>query len=739
MTEEKKDQKKIGVYICSGCSIGDCIDIEELSKVVTHEYKMSLLKTDKFLCGEEGVNIIKDDIANDGVNAILIAACATRMNYDIFDFGESALVERVDIRERVAWSHEPNDEETLALAQDYLRMGMEKIKAMEAPVAFQVENLSESVMVIGGGITGLTAAKNAADAGRQVFLVEKEKRLGGFMNKLKKTFPRVSPYTSLGENDIEKHISAVESDPGIAVFLGATIESISGGPGMFDVRLVNGSPSSIRVGAIIQATGWKPYDYKKLTELGAGAPDVISNVMFEEMAAKGDIVRPSNGLQARRVVFIQCAGSRDENHLPYCSSVCCAVSLKHALYLREQDPDAMATIIYKDIRTTGNTELFYKKVQEDPGLFLTKGEVTGVVQDGDELVVTADDTLLGETIAVMADLVVLATGMVPAAYDPDVKADKPVDQMQDFDREQVGKASIMNLDYRQGPELPDLKYGFPDSHFICFPYETRRTGIYTAGALRHPQDIGAAMQDAGGAALKAIQCITLTKEGRAVSPRAGDNSYPEFSMERCTQCKRCTVECPFGAINEDEKANPIPFVSRCRRCATCMGACPVQIINFKNYSINMIGNMIKSIDMPDEDTGKLRALAFICENDAMPAVDMAGIMRLKYNSSVRFITLRCLGSMNLVWVADALSAGWDGIMMIGCKHGDDYQCHNIKGSELAEYRAEKVQETLDRLVLESERVQVTQLAINEYWKIPEIMDGFMETLSDLDPNPYKGF
>jgi quinone-modifying oxidoreductase subunit QmoB len=199
------------------------------------------------------------------------------------------------------------------------------------------------------------------------------------------------------------------------------------------------------------------------------------------------------------------------------------------------------------------------------------------------------------------------------------------------------------------------------------------------------------------------------------------------------------VECPFGAINEDEKANPIPFPTRCRRCATCLGACPVQIINFKNYSIQMIGSMIKSIDMPDEFDEKPRVLAFICENDAMPALDMAGINRLKYSPNVRFIQLRCLGSINLQWIADALSSGWDGIMMIGCKHGDDYQCHNIKGSSLAEERASKVQETLDRLMLESERIKVESLAINEYQRIPELINDFVELISEMEPNPYKGF
>jgi quinone-modifying oxidoreductase subunit QmoB len=299
--------------------------------------------------------------------------------------------------------------------------------------------------------------------------------------------------------------------------------------------------------------------------------------------------------------------------------------------------------------------------------------------------------------------------------------------------------SALHLDYRQGPELPTLKYGFPDSHFICFPYETRRTGIYTAGCVRRPMETARAADDATGAAMKAIQCAELTSQGMAVHPRAGDMSYPEFNMNRCTQCKRCTEECPFGAINEDEKANPLPNPTRCRRCGICMGACPERIISFKNYSVGMIGNMIKAIEVPEEDEEKPRVIALVCENDAYPALDMAGIRKMKWSPYIRFIPMRCLGSMNLVWIADAMSRGIDGVLLLGCRHGDDYQCHFVKGSELAETRLSKVSETLDRLALESERVKFVEVGITDYDKIPGIISEFMEAIEEVGPNPYKGW
>jgi quinone-modifying oxidoreductase subunit QmoB len=170
-----------------------------------------------------------------------------------------------------------------------------------------------------------------------------------------------------------------------------------------------------------------------------------------------------------------------------------------------------------------------------------------------------------------------------------------------------------------------------------------------------------------------------------------------------------------------------------------MGSCPERIISFRDHSVDMIGSMVKSIEVPDEYSEKPRVVIFICENDALPAVDMAGMNRIQYSPFVRFIPLRCLGNINMVWIADALSKGIDGIMLIGCKYGDDYQCHFVKGSELAEYRMGKISETLQRLVLEPERIRVLQLAIDEFNQLPAMIDNFMELLSGFDPNPYKGF
>jgi quinone-modifying oxidoreductase subunit QmoB len=737
--------KKIAVYICTGCGIGEALDIEQLSKVATSECKAAVCRNHSNLCSPEGAQLIKDDVANDGVNTVLIAACSPRVMYDVFNF-EGTIMDRVNLREQVVWSHPANDEDTQMMAEDYLRMSAARMKQTELPEPYKPEQeMSKDILVVGGGTTGMTAALEVARAGYSAVLVEKENELGGFQKNVSKNV--TFPFKDVQANEINKLIAAVKSNDKIKVLTGSKLEKLSGGPCVFNAQVKqNGSTSDHNIGAVVLAAGWKPYDPEKLDKkLGYGvSANVITNVQFEERAKSGKITRPTDGKALKTVAFIQCAGQRDPQHLAYCSSVCCFTALKQAIQVKQQDPKSNVFVFYQEMRTPGQGEDFFRKAQQE-GVIFVRTQAPEVLTSGGKLAVEAFDELLGDKILLDdVDMVVLATGMVPAtAFGEDFKLKKEEDEEKKDAMvatvDSIFVSDLLNLEYRQGPELPELQYGFPDSHFICFPYESRRTGIYAAGPVRRPMGIANAVEDATGAAMKAIQCVELTSNGQAVHPRAGDLTYPEFFMQRCTQCKRCTEECPFGAINEDEKGNPLPQPTRCRRCSVCMGACPERIISFKNYSVGMIGDIIKSINVPDEYEEKPRIVVLCCENDAYPSLDMSGLRRINYNAWVRVIPMRCLGSLNLVWIADSLSKGIDGIMLLGCRHGDDYQCHFVKGSELANIRLSKVRETLDRLVLESDRVRFETVSITDYDKIPGLLDAFAERLIEIGPNPYKGY
>jgi quinone-modifying oxidoreductase subunit QmoB len=743
--------KKYSAYICTGCGIGDGLDIEALTGVVTGEMSMEC-KTHEALCGAAGREMIENDIKNDGDNTVVIGACSPRVMQDAFDFGDDKITIRANLREQVVWCQpEGADAEyTQELGSDYMRMGCTQAQKTELPEPYQLEVINKKILVMGGGISGMTSALEAAKAGYEVTLVEKAEVLGGKALGWRKQFPTSAPWADLEENSIADLVNEVNSTDKVTVKTSTEVARISGSPGDFvatmkaaDTKSEWDAPAKVAVdeqdlidkgekedpnaglkaytetnqdgekfGSVVLATGWTPADVSEYEHLLPGNDKVVTNAQFEKLAKEGKV--------PARVAFIQSPGGEEHDRdFPYANSVTSMVALKQANYVREDNAEGKAYVLYQHMRTPGNMEMFYKAAQSNDGIFLTKASVTSVEEESGALIVTAKDTLLNEDISIEVDMVVLAAGLKPTTAD----------------------SNTINLAYRQGPGFMDLDLfdGYADSHFICFPYETRRTGVYTCGGVRKAMAMDEAIDDATGAALKAIQCIESADRGVSVHPRSGDQSYPEFFMQRCTQCKRCTEECPFGALDDDEKGTPLPNPTRCRRCGTCMGACPERIIGFKDYNVDMIGSMIKSIEVPDDDEDKLRFLVLVCENDAYPAIDMAAMRRKGLSNLVRFIPVRCLGSVNVVWIKDALSSGMDGVMLLGCKYGDDYQCHFVKGSEIADQRMTNIGETLGSLGLEPERCAMKQVAITDFDKVPGMIQEFVDEVVEMGPNPFKGF
>ncbi len=745
--------KKYGAYICTGCGIGDALDIEALTGAASGAGIEA--KTHEALCSEAGRAMMKGD----GVNTYVICACSPRVMEDEFNFGDETITVRANLREQVVWakekpSEEGRDQETIdeytnEMAVDYVAMACARAKKAELPVPFQLEQVNKKILVMGGGIAGLTAAREASKAGYKVKIVEKTAKLGGKAAGWLKQLPTKSPWTDLEKPMIGDLIAEVEADGNIEIAVNTEVARIGGAPDNFSVTLKSAgtksewdapakvgvdeqdliakgkmedpneglqnymaqNPDAEKFGSVVLATGWVPADVSQFEHLGYGKNDkVVTNVEFEQMAKDGKIA----GFKS--VAFIQSPGAEENDEdFPYCNSVTSMVALKQAKMLREANGDAKAYILYQHMRTPGSMEMFYKSIQQDDGIFLTKATVTGV----EGSTVHAKDTLLNDDLDLDVDLVVLAAGMEPTTL----------------------HGNSINLAYRQGPAFLDLDLfdGYADSHFICFPYETRRTGVYTCGGVRKAMTVEETIDDATGAALKAIQAMECGDRGVAVHPRSGDKTYPDFFFQRCTQCKRCTEECPFGALDDDEKGTPQPNPTRCRRCGTCMGACPERIIGFKDYNVDMIGSMVKAVEVPDDDEDKLRIIAFVCENDAYPCLDMAAMRGHSLSPLVRVIPVRCLGSVNMAWIRDAMSAGMDGAMLLGCRYGDNYQCHFVKGSEIAVTRMKNVGETLNTLGVEPERCTVREVAITDYDTVVDVVNEFVEEVIEMGPSPFKGF
>ncbi|MFP4083738.1 MAG: FAD-dependent oxidoreductase [Desulfonatronovibrio sp.] len=411
---------------------------------------------------------------------------------------------------------------------------------------------NSSILVIGGGFSGITAALEAAEVGHEVFIVEKMPYLGGRVAQLKHYFPKLCP-PSCG---LEINFQRIKNNPKVKYFTLAEVVSVSGGPGNYEVkikikpRFVNNNCTAcnkcvevcpvernsefdfdmgktkaiyrphlmsfpmryvidsevcegsscakcveacqyqaidleekekeitINVGSLIVASGWEPYDVAKLTHLGGGQiSNVITNMQMERLAApagptSGKIERPSDGAEPKRIAFVQCAGSRDQNHLDYCSYICCMASLKHCTYIREQYPDAEVVIYYIDLRAPGRYEKFLNKIQQDEKVQMVKGKVARIEEEtgSGDVIVTAEDIMGGLKKEEKFDLVVLATGMQPSVAVNGQSLDLPKD----------------------------------DQGFIIGGEEK---GVFAVGCAKMPLDVMSSAETATGAALKAIQTV----------------------------------------------------------------------------------------------------------------------------------------------------------------------------------------------------------------------------------------
>ena len=761
---------KIGVYFDQQ-NIGGGVPVEELAAAVSKKWGDLTPVVKCYPVLASAVGDMQADIEAHGLDGVLVCGCTPRNDWNLYEFGP-VMVERVNLREQCVLAYKNPDGTVPApsvapalltqMAVDYVHMGVVKLQKSTPPEAAVVQGVKR-VLVVGGGWTGLTAAAQLTAMDYEVVLVEKSPNLGGHVQNIPTATPLTPPWTEAQPSGLDAKIAAVQKDKKITVYLNATMKKLSGQPGEF-VAVINTANGEVEVpvGAAVLATGWNPLDAKKyLGSMGYGVlPNVVHAGEFGRMLREGKV-------NARRVAFVldttlaeeaakaaveagegACAEATAEaakpapacgaegcdaeapapfvkedlesiKHLGYSNAVSSVAALRLANALCDKFEGAQAFILYKHMVVQGLLERYYKQAQDRLGIMMTKADVTSIAKNGEALTVSCANTLLGMDFDIDVDMVVLPTGIVPT----------------------TAKDAVMQFDYRQGPDFPDLGLfdGFTDSNYICFPYETRRTGVYAAGCVRQPMTMDGCEEDAYGAALKAIQCIECASHGVAVHPRSGDMSYPIFNFVRCTQCKRCTEECPFGALDDDEKGTPKPNPARCRRCGTCFGACPERVVSFANYNIDQIGSMIREVVVPKDFKNEgPRILILACENDAYPALDMAAMRRKPWSPYARIIPVRCLGSVNAIWVSDAMSKGYDGVMLLGCKYGDDYQCHFVKGSEICNRRKENIAETLNRLGVEPERVDQLEVAIDEYDKVPDLIDGFVSRIVAMGPNPFKG-
>ena len=640
--------RKLGVFICHcGVNIAGTVDVKSVAEKMGGVEDVVHSTDYIYMCSEPGQQTIREAVREKGLGGVVVACCSPNMHENTFRKAVKSqglnpyLCEIANIREQCSWVHQKEKGEATRKAEEIIQATLEKVRRNDSLEAIAVA-IDRKVLVVGGGIAGITASLDLAEGGYEVILVEREAALGGHMAQLSRTFPDLDPAFS----GLLSKASEVEKHPKIDLHCYSELEEAKGYVGNFELVIRKKATSVDRgkctgcrlctencpaeyvsefergmglrkaidtlylssipdqpvvdrdhcryfldgschrceeicpekaidfrqedermtekVGAIVVATGYELYPKEQLGEYGYGEiPDVIDGLALERMLSpdgptKGKILRPSDGKVPKEMVFIQCVASRDpDRYMPYCSRICCMYTAKHAAIYKEQVPDGQPYIFYMDIRSDcKGYEEFVQKTVEEKGLLYLRGRVSRVFQDDGSVKVLGVDTLTGKNVEVAADMVVLATAMVPSKGVKDLAAKL--------------RATVD-------------RHGFlTEAHIKLYPVESSTKGIYLAGCGQSPKDISDTVSQASATASK-IQAL-LSADKLLQDPLI---AFVDEGI--CSGCGICVEICPYEAREMDPRRGiSIVHSALCQGCGACIASCPNNACELRNGSSTQV-------------------------------------------------------------------------------------------------------------------------------------------------------
>lgn len=656
---------RIGVFICHcGVNIAATVDVERVRDELAKHPGVVYSTDYRYMCSDPGQKVIQDAIREHHLTGVVVAACSPSMHEPTFRAACAAaglnpyLCEMANIREHCSWVHQDREAATRK-AIELVRIMVEKVKRNHELHPIHID-VTKRALVIGGGIAGIQAALDIADAGYEVVLVEREPSIGGHMAQLSETFPTLDCSQCI----LTPKMVQVRQHPKIKLYTYSVVEGVQGYVGNFEVTIRkkarsvredlctgcglciqrcparrDGIPSEFdrglgtrpaiytpfpqavpnvpvidrehcryftegkcrvcervcpvkaidyeqqdeliteKVGAIVVATGYELISPSLYGEYGGGRfKDVIDGLQFERLLSAsgptgGRILRPSDGKEAKVVVFIACVGSRDRaKGIPYCSKICCMYIAKHALLFKHRVHDGECYVFYMDIRAGGKGyDEFVRRAIEEEGACYIRGRVSRIYESNGKLVVKGMDTLSGKLIEVEADLVVLATAM------------RPSDGFEELARK-------LRISY-------DEHGFFSEAHPKLRPVETTTAGVFLAGACQAPKDIPDSVAQASAAAAKVLSLFGMPRIER-------EPTIAVVNEMTCTGCFDCERVCPYNAIERkeirDRRGNLIKVVSSvnpglCEGCGACVAACRNKSIDLRGFSDEQVFAQLAAI------------------------------------------------------------------------------------------------------------------------------------------------
>ncbi len=549
---------RIGVFVCNcGINIGGVVDVGGVVGYAKKLQDVVYAEENLYTCSQDTQEKIRDKIEEHNLNRVVVASCTPRTHEVLFQntIREAGLnpylFEMTNIRDQCSWVHRNEPEKATEKSKDLVRMAVAKARLLR-PLKKGMVDMNPSAVVIGGGVSGMTAALELADKGFEVDLVEREGELGGNLRSI---------HYLLGGGDPRRYlkeiIGEVAGNKRVNVFTRSEVVSVEGYVGNFLVTIgTGGKKREVGCGAIIVATGateYKPEEYLYGTDRR-----VVTQLEVEEKIAADEV-------DAQNVVMIQCVGSREDDR-PYCSRICCSDAIKNAIKLKEKNPDTNIIILCRDIRAYGFNEIYYNKARDMGVLFVRydKERKPEVDLDGGQLRVVVWDSFIDRRLSIKPDLLVLSSATVPQE-----------------DNEELSKMLKVPL---SGDKF------FLEAHMKLRPVDFATDGIFLCGMAHCPKTLGESVAQACAAASRAA--TLLSKEKLETEPIT---AFVDEAL--CRGCGRCEELCEFDAIKLDRVEDMlVSHVNEvlCKGCGVCSVECPSGAITMKHFTDKQISRMIEA-------------------------------------------------------------------------------------------------------------------------------------------------
>ncbi|MGD9029590.1 MAG: CoB--CoM heterodisulfide reductase iron-sulfur subunit A family protein [Anaerolineae bacterium] len=576
---------RIGVFVCHcGLNIASTVDVEQVVDALRRYPAVVFAADYKYMCSDPGQVLVQQAIEEHELDGVVVAACSPTMHESTFREAAANAgmnpyqLEIANIREQVAWPHRDAPEAATHKAIEVVRTLVEKVRGDEPLTPFRLP-LVRRALVVGGGIAGLSAALDIADAGYPVVLVERTDRLGGRMAQHSHLYLNLRG----SEDLLNERIGPVTHHPLIEVLTNAEVVGFEGYVGNFTVEVESGSvggaslPPGVKttpgrsimraeVGAVVLATGFELYAKGNLSEYGGDRyHDVVDSLQFEQMLKEGKIRCPSDGRIPQEVVWVQCAGSRaPDRYRPYCSKICCMYVAKQAVAYRRAIPEGQAYVFYIDIRSQGRGyDEYVQQAMEESGVVYLRGKVSKVVPRNGRLDVWGADTLSAKSLRVGADLVVLAMATVPSGGSDDL-------------------ARLLRVGIDENGFLSE-------AHPKLRPVESLTAGVYVAGAAQFPKDIPETVAQASGAAAKVMKLFAQEK-------MVAEPTVARVDERLCVGCGMCVPACPYDAreLHPWKKLATVN-AALCQGCGACAVVCRNKATIVRNLTTEQVLSMMEAV------------------------------------------------------------------------------------------------------------------------------------------------